>query len=203
MIRIPCPGQIGFQFSMPSVYAQIRSRLIRLAPASSAIWSIRPSTCAGTPASIVSGNSPRRSTGQYFFMRSKLWPIPPVVTMTAGARSSKSATSSRFDSTPRAVWLGASVRPRTPTTVPDSVRSVSTRCRNPNSTSPAVSAASTGSRKTRTTSGPVPQVRWKRGTELPCSAAPEPPRSAQPTIGVRRRPRSRRYCRFSPAANSR
>ena len=47
----------------------------------------------------------------------------------------------------------------------------------------AASARSTGSRKIRTTSGPVPQVRWKRGTELPWPAARPSPRSAQPTIG--------------------
>ena len=109
--------------------------------------------------------------------------------MTAGARSSNSPTSSREELTPRSASLGARARvPRTPTTAPSSTTRSSTRCRKPNSTRPRSSPASTGSAKTRTTSGPVPQVRWKRGTELPWPVALPLPRSAQPTNGSTRRP---------------
>jgi hypothetical protein len=54
-----------------------------------------------------------------------------------------------------------------------------------------------------TTPGPVPQVMWNRGTELPCPSARPSPRSAQPTTGKTRWPISRSQARFSPAAKSR
>jgi hypothetical protein len=60
----------------------------------------------------------------------------------------------------------------------------STWWRKANLTSPRLSPSSTGSAKTRTTSGPVPQVMWKRGTELPWPVALPLPRSAQPTNGT-------------------
>ena len=116
--------------------------------------------------------------------------MPPEVTTTAGARSSNSPATSRDELTPRSASLGASTVPRTPTTAPSSTISSSTWCRKPNSTSPRSSPASTGSANTRTTSGPVPQVRWNRGTELPWPVALPPPRSAQPTIGRTRSPSS-------------
>ncbi len=53
-----------------------------------------------------------------------------------------------------------------------------------------------------TTPGPVPQVMWKRGTELPCPPAVPSPRSAQPTTGNHRIPSRCSQARFSPAANS-
>ena len=77
----------------------MRSPLISLAPASRAIASIRPSTCAGTPESIFAGGSPSRS-GHFSRTRSWLPPMPPVVTTTAWARSSNSPASSRLVSSP-------------------------------------------------------------------------------------------------------
>ena len=59
-----------------------------------------------------------------------------------------------------------------------------------------------GARTAPATPGPVPQVTWKRGTELPCPRARPSPRSAQPTTGKNRTPRSRSQARFSPAAKS-
>ena len=47
--------------------------------------SIRPSTCAGTPATMRAGGVPSRS-GQARRTRSWLPPMPPLVTMTACAR---------------------------------------------------------------------------------------------------------------------
>ncbi len=73
----------------------------------------------------------------------------------------------RDDALPRSTSVGSSTVPRTPTAAPSSTISSSTWWRNSKRTRPRCSASSTGSRKTRTTSGPVPQVRWKRGTELP------------------------------------
>ena len=73
---------------------------------------------------------------------------------------------------------GSSTVPRTPTAAPSSTISSSTRWRNANSTRPRRSPSSTGSAKMRTSSGPVPHVRWKRGTELPC-----PWRAPVPALG--------------------
>ena len=84
----------------------------------------------------------------------------------------------------------ASTVPRTPTTAPSSTTSSSTWWRNAKRTSPCGLGLSTGSAKIRTTSGPVPQVRWKRGTELPWPVARPSPRSAQPTNGSDLRPRA-------------
>ena len=58
-----------------------------------------------------------------------------------------------------------------------------TRWRKRNVTSPRLSASRTRRTNGSITPGPVPQVTWKRGTELPCPVARYPPRSAQPTIG--------------------
>ena len=60
-----------------------------------------------------------------------------------------------------------------------------------------------GARTARRRPGPVPQVRWKRGTELPCPSARPSPRSAQPDD--REDPAAPCACshaRFSPAAKS-
>lgn len=150
---------------------------------------MRPSTYAGTPVTMDSGGVPMRSTGQFFLTSSWFAPMPPEVTMTALARSSKSPTVSRDEATPRAAAEGSSSDPRTPTAAPSSTINSSTWCRYLKSTSPRSAAASTGSRKTRTTSGPVPHVMWKRGTEFPCPVAVPEPRSAHPTFGVTFSPR--------------
>src|SRR3954447_11204596 len=172
-----------------------------LPPDRSVTSSIRPSTWAGTPEIIVSGAGPNRDTGP--FLRTNWWfaPMPPDVTRTAGARISKFPAASREDALPRSTSVSSSTVPRTPTTAPSSTIRSSTWCRNRNVTRPARSAASTGWAKIRTTSGPVPQARWNRGTELPCPSAVPPPRSAQPTTGVNRSPSVCTYWRFSVAAN--
>lgn len=58
--------------------------------------SMRPSTYSGTPVIIDFGGVPIRS-GQYRRTTARLPPIPPLVMMTAWARSSKSPTASRLD----------------------------------------------------------------------------------------------------------
>ena len=74
---------------------------------------------------------------------------------------------------------------------------------------PVVGWAERGDGRARTrrtngssTPGPVPQVTWNRGTELPWPRARPSPRSAQPTTGKNRTPCSRSHARFSPAAKS-
>jgi len=132
--------------------------------------SIRPSTYSGTPQIIRSGAGPSRS-GQFSRTRSKLPPIPPEVTITAGACSSNSPASVRELRVPRAAWLGSRIAPRTPSTVPPVTVSPSTRCRNRSPTRPEPAASLTRCSNGATTAGPVPQVTWKRGTELPCPSA--------------------------------
>jgi hypothetical protein len=79
--------------------------------------SIRPSTCSGTPQIIRSGAGPSRS-GQVARTRSRLPPMPPEVTITAGACSSNSPTRTRELRVPRPAWLGSRIAPRTPSTAP-------------------------------------------------------------------------------------
>src|SRR5580704_17690902 len=79
--------------------------------------SIRPSTYSGTPLIMRSGAGPSRA-GQFWRIRSKLAPIPPDVTITAGACSSNRPTSLRELRVPRAASLGARTAPRTPSTAP-------------------------------------------------------------------------------------
>jgi len=70
------------------------------------VWAmpiIRPSTCAGTPDSMLAGGVPRRS-GHAARTRSWLPPIPPEVTMTACARNSNSPAAVREDETPRVAF---------------------------------------------------------------------------------------------------
>ena len=122
--------------------------------------------------------------------------MPPVVTTTAWAVSSKSPTTSRFDGAPRGPSSGARTAPRTPVTAPPVTTSSSTRCRwrkrdEPARPRPRSALRTNGS----TTPVPVPQVTWNRGTELPCPPARRSPRSAQPTVGQpaepeRRQPRA-------------
>ena len=85
--------------------------------------------------------------------------------------------------------VGASTAPRTPVTAPPATTRSSTRCRNRERDQPARDAPrGPGARTARPRPGPVPQVRWKRGTELPCPSARPSPRSAQPTTGKSRSP---------------
>ncbi|GAA3021363.1 hypothetical protein GCM10020229_35730 [Kitasatospora albolonga] len=77
-----------------------------------------------------------------------------------------------------------------------------TRWRKRRSTSPRAAAARTRAAKGATRPGPVPQVMWKRGTELPGPVAENPPRSAQPTTGKNRTPWPCSQERFSPAAKA-
>ncbi len=150
---------------------------------------------------MCSGGLPIRA-GHCARTRSWLPPIPPDVTITACADSAKSPTSVRELDTPRATLLGSSTFPLTPSTTPPVTVSSSTRCRNLNSTRPFATASRTRRSNGATRPGPVPQVMWNRGTELPCPSALYPPRSAQPTTGKNRTPWAYSHCRFSPAAKS-
>ena len=75
------------------------------------------------------GGLPIRA-GQFARTRSKLPPIPPEVTITAWASSSKSPTAVRELRAPRGTADGSSTVPRTPPTTPSVTTSSSTRCRN-------------------------------------------------------------------------
>ena len=97
--------------------------------------------------------------------------MPPEVAITTGACSSNSPTSVRELRVPRPAWLGSRMAPRTPSTAPPVTVSPSTRCRNLSSTTPLPAASLTCRSNGATTAGPVPQVTWKRGTELPCPSA--------------------------------
>ena len=163
--------------------------------------SMRPSTYAGTPVIMRSGAVPRR-LGQLARTSSWLPPMPPEETTTAWALSSKSPTTSRLVGRPRPAASAASTDPRTPLTAPPDTTSSSTRWRRRSSTRPAATPARTRRTKGSSTPGPVPQVMWKRGTELPCPLALPSPRSAQPTTGNHRIPCSCSHERISPAAKS-
>ena len=141
-----------------------------LPPASCVIWIIRPSTWSGTPATIAVGGVPSRS-GQLRRTSSWLAPMPPEVTNTACASSENSPTAPRELGAPRTASLGSSTDPRTPVTAPPEITSSSTWWRKRSSTSPRAAASRTRRSNGSTTPGPVPQVRWKRGTELPCPIA--------------------------------
>lgn len=97
--------------------------------------------------------------------------MPPEVTITAWARSSKESTASRLLAVPRRASLAASTSPLTVSTAPPVRDSPVTRCRNRSSTRPRATPARTRRSKGSTSPGPVPQVMWKRGTELPCPDA--------------------------------
>lgn len=163
--------------------------------------SILPSTCCGTPVTILRGGVPSRS-GHHFRTRAWLPPMPPEAITTACARSSNPRTTSRLEDTPRGASSDASTAPRTPVTVPASYVKPSTRCRKKNWTPPAEAAARALAANGSDTPVPVPQGTWKRGTELPWPPALPSPRSAQPTRGVNRMPCPCSQARFSPAANS-
>ena len=72
--------------------------------------SIRPSTCSGTPQIIRSGAGPSRS-GQFARTRLRLPPMPPEVTITAGACNSNSPAWTRELRVPRAARLGSRIAP--------------------------------------------------------------------------------------------
>lgn len=147
------------------------------------------------------GGVPSRA-GQFCRTRSWLAPIPPEVTITTGAWSSNSPTSVRELGLPREALLGSRIAPRTPVTAPPVVTMPSTRWRNLKVTLPSATPARTFFSNGSTTAGPVPQVTWKRGTELPGPSASPPPRSAQPTIGNHCTPSPASQDRFSPDAKS-
>ena len=150
----------------------MRSPLISFAPASRAIASIRPSTCAGTPESMCAGGVAEPLAATCARTSSWLPPMPPVVTITAWAASANSPAGSRPLASPRLTGLGARTVPATPVDgaagggeLVDAVAEAqldAARARPPSRT-----RRSNGS----TTPGPVPQVMWKRGTELPWPSA--------------------------------
>src|SRR6476469_2298604 len=80
----------------------------------------------GHAAEQLFGNSPIL-LGQFRRTRSWFAPMPPLATITAGARNSNSPTVFRDDATPRAAVVGSSTAPRTPPTAPFSAISSSTR----------------------------------------------------------------------------
>ena len=136
--------------------------------------------------------------------------MPPLVTITACAAQLE------LDRSRRGWWAargrrrpGARVWPWTPTTVPASMTSPSTRCRKRSVIRPAATCSRTRRSNGATTPGPVPHVRWNRGTELPWPVGPAvaalgpaddreearaPSRAAR---SASRRPRSRRTPRPS------
>jgi hypothetical protein len=141
--------------------------LITRPPAFSVIAIIRPSTWAGTPQSSCSGTRPIRF-GQFARTMSWLPPIPPLVTITAEARNSNCPIDFRDDDTPRGSVEGSKTVPRTPVTASRSMISSSTWCRCAKRT---FGWSRNRRAKISAMAGPVPQVIWNRGTELPCPCA--------------------------------
>ena len=136
---------------------------------------MRPSTCAGTPESICVGAG-AEALGPAARTSSWLPPIPPELTITAPAASSNSPTTSRELDRPRAQSSGARIAPVTPSTAPsvtvEPVDAVAEAQLDEPVALRLADAATNGSIRP----GPVPQVTWKRGTELPgpfasCAAA--------------------------------
>ena len=113
---------------------------------------------------------PSRS-GQLRRTSSWLAPMPPEVTNTTGASSENSPAAVRELGSPRRTGLASSTSPRTPLTAPPESTSSSTLWRKRSSTSPREAASRTRRTNGSSTPGPVPQVRWKRGTELPWPVA--------------------------------
>jgi hypothetical protein len=81
--------------------------------------------------------------------------MPPLDTITAEARNSKSPTVFRDVATPRAAVVGSSTAPRTPTAAPFSTITSSTRWRCANRT---FAFPSSRRANTSTIAGPVPHV---------------------------------------------
>ncbi len=164
-IRMPCLAQIGFQFSMPSVQCHIRSRLMWCAPASLGDAQHQAVDVAGTPESIFSGGSAE--------------PLGPlgadqvvVAADTAGGddhrlglqlEGGRDLTAAR----------GAALRPaRLQDLAGDRVErpgragQAGDPVAEPQPDEPLGDALADAALEA-TTPGPVPQVMWKRGTELP------------------------------------
>ena len=97
--------------------------------------------------------------------------MPPEVTMMAWALSAKSPTTARALACPRSTVLGSRTSPCTPSIKPAELVKPLTRCRNRSETRPCFSPSRTRATNGARMPGPVPQVTWKRGTELPCSVA--------------------------------
>lgn len=93
------------------------------------------------------------------------------VTITAWALSSKAPATSRLLGLPRSASEGSRTSPLTVSTLPAVRDSPVTRWRKRSSTSPRATPARTRRSNGATSPGPVPQVMWKRGTELPCPVA--------------------------------
>ncbi len=91
--------------------------------------------------------------------------------MTACAFSAKSPTCVREEAAPRSTVLGSRMSPATPSTTPADWVKWLTRWRKRSETSPALTASRTLATNGAISAGPVPQVTWKRGTELPCPVA--------------------------------
>ena len=115
---------------------------------------------------------------------------------------SNSPMTARPDCWPRLTLVGSSISPATPVTAPLVAISRLARWRNFSAMRPFAMCSRTRRSNTSTTPGPVPHVRWKRGTELPWPCASAPPRSAQPTTGHQRMPILCSQGRISPAAKS-
>ena len=88
----------------------MRSGWTTLPPARCVISTMRPSTCAGTPEIMCFGGVPSRC-GQLRRTSSWLPPMPPLVTITAPARSSNVPTASRLLGAPRTAASGARIVP--------------------------------------------------------------------------------------------
>ena len=87
--------------------------------------------------------------------------------MTAGACSSNSPTAVRELGAERGTSDASSTVPRTPSTTPSVMVSPSTWCRKAKRNWPRSAACFARAANGATRPGPVPQVMWKRGTELP------------------------------------
>ena len=77
-----------------------------------------PVDVGGDAADHVLRRAGRAACGQLRRTSSTLPPMPPLVTITASARSSKLPTASRLEETPRAQSSGARIVPDTPSTAP-------------------------------------------------------------------------------------
>lgn len=93
--------------------------------------------------------------------------MPPEVTITAWALSSNAPVVSRLLAVPRSAPLSWRISPVTVSTSPPERPRPVTRWRKRAWTSPFAIPSRTLRSKGATTPGPVPQVMWKRGTELP------------------------------------
>ena len=130
-------------------------------------WALRPSTARRT-----SGRGAgRRPTSTSPRGRSEPGCTPRA---SAGCRScsgpSGAATrpTSRALGAPRTAPSAARTSPVTPSMPPAVVLRLVTRWRKRSSTRPLATPSRTRRSKGSTSPGPVPQVMWKRGTELPC-----------------------------------